>query len=175
MRGSFSLIRPSAQRLCWGHVWICTPSIRANLVSFDCPTSYERLRDLYFKLGITQGYYHIPVHYCIDIWWRNFEPGSGNWLLNKLLKQTFNWRKKYFFLELYHRFHYKFVIKSLIFKIFFSGLFALCLHLHIYIYRVRDRVASSVLNNVCDTYLHFWLHWLNSWKVVTYFFFIILK
>ena len=36
---------------------------------------------------------------------------------------------------------------------------ALCLHLHIYIYSVRDRVvASSVLNNVCDTYLHFWLH-----------------
>ena len=42
-------------------------------------------------------------------------------------------------------FHLKYLIKSLIFKIFFSACFALCLHLHIYIYRVRDRVASSVL------------------------------
>ena len=49
--------------------------------------------------------YHATVHYGIGIWWRKFEPGSGNWLLNKLLKQTFNWRKKYFFLELYDRFH----------------------------------------------------------------------
>ena len=88
---------------------------------------------------------HLHSHYGIDAWWRNFEPGSGNWLLNKVLKQTFNWRKKYFFLELYNRFHEKFVIKSLIFKIFFSACFALCLHLHIYIYRVRDRVTSSVL------------------------------
>ena len=82
----------------------------------------------------------------------NFWNRIGYWLLNKLIKQTFNWRKKYFFLELYHRFHYKFVIKSLIFKIFFSGWFALCLHLPFtFTACVRDQVASSVLNNVCGT------------------------
>ena len=41
---------------------------------------------------------HDGSHYRIGIWWRKFEPGSDKRLLNKLIKQTFNWRKKYFFL-----------------------------------------------------------------------------
>ena len=57
----------------------------------------------------------------------SLKPGFGYWLLNKLFKRTFIWRKKYFFLEFYNIFHLKSFIKSLIFNENFSGWFALCL------------------------------------------------
>ena len=72
------------------------------------------------------------------------KPGIGNWLLNKLLKQTFFWGKKYFFLKFHYIFHYKNFIKSLIFKIFFSACFALCWH-----FPRRYGVSSSI----CPNYL----------------------
>ena len=72
------------------------------------------------------------------------KPGIGNWLLNKLLKQTFFWGKKYFFLKFHYIFHYKNFIKSLIFKIFFSACFALCWH-----FPGRYGVSSSI----CPNYL----------------------
>ena len=72
------------------------------------------------------------------------KPGIGNWLLNKLLKQTFFWGKKYFFLKFHYIFHYKNFIKSLIFKKKFSACFALCWH-----FPRRYGVSSSI----CPNYL----------------------
>ena len=80
----------------------------------------------------------------------------GYWLLSKLIKQTFIWRKNNFFLEFHIRFNLKSFIKSLIFKNFFSGWIALCLHFTFTAH--HHRVTVSVLNTICgynsnDSYL----------------------
>ena len=82
----------------------------------------------------------------------NFWNRIGYWLLNKLIKQTFIWRKNNFFLEFHIRFNLKSFIKSLIFKNFFSGWIALCLHFTFTFTAHPHRVADSVLNTICDDY-----------------------
>ena len=86
----------------------------------------------------------LPYRHLVANFWNRI----GYWLLNKLLKKTFNWRKKYFFLELYHRFNLKSFIKSLIFKNFFSGWIALCLHLclHFHLHLPRIVIESPYLS-----------------------------
>ena len=79
------------------------------------------------------------------------KPGIGNWLLNKLLKQTFFWGKKYFFLKFHYIFHYKNFIKSLIFKIFFLPVLP-CVDIF---HAGTAWVAASVLTTFCaNTILH---------------------
>ena len=78
------------------------------------------------------------------------KPGIGNWLLNKLLKQTFFWGKKYFFLKFHYIFHYKNFIKSLIFKIFFFLPVLPCVDIF---HAGTAWVAASVLTTFCGIYL----------------------
>ena len=122
--------------------------LKISTKNFLFTVGYPNLKFLTSSLQISIIQYY-PISPPLALPYRhlvaNFWNGIGYWLLNKLIKQTFNWRKKHFFLELYHRFHEKFVIKSLIFKIFFSGWIAFCLHFTFIFTAHRHRVAVSVL------------------------------